>query len=373
MTMIDRVEAVLRKESVDRIPFIPRIDIWYNALKKNGTLPPDYAGCSLEDIEKKLEIGCGLRGGRLFRESFPGIEISESVENGKLTRTYRTPKGELYTKFMALPAADGKFRAGEQLEYMIKSENDYDAAISLFEHAQYSPNYSSCPEYEARIGNNGIPIYHNGYDPMFAIIHTYVGYDRIFYDLADCPELVDALYNTMARQYQGIQEMLLNSPCRFIIHGTHFDQSMTPLRLFEKYMIPYYSSFAEKMKQKGKKLVFHADADSRLLLGAFERCGISMVECFCTAPMVSVTMEDALQAWDGRIGIWGGLPSTIFCPELCPEEMFYAYCEKLFGTLSKSNGGVILGIADNLMPQGDIRRVEWVAERVADGAGLPRS
>ena len=48
----ERILAAARGESVDRIPFVPRLDIWYNANKYAGTLPEAYEDSSMDDIAR---------------------------------------------------------------------------------------------------------------------------------------------------------------------------------------------------------------------------------------------------------------------------------------------------------------------------------
>ena len=39
MTHKQTMLAVLRGQSVDRIPWVPRLDLWYRANRRAGTLP----------------------------------------------------------------------------------------------------------------------------------------------------------------------------------------------------------------------------------------------------------------------------------------------------------------------------------------------
>ncbi len=47
-----RVLAALRGEQVDRLPYVPRLDLWYLANSTRGTLPPQYAGRAQNDIAR---------------------------------------------------------------------------------------------------------------------------------------------------------------------------------------------------------------------------------------------------------------------------------------------------------------------------------
>ena len=43
MTHRERILRALRGEAVDRLPWVPRLDLWYNAHKRAGTLPAPFA------------------------------------------------------------------------------------------------------------------------------------------------------------------------------------------------------------------------------------------------------------------------------------------------------------------------------------------
>jgi len=57
MTHKERMFAVLRGEPTDMIPWAPRLDLWYNAHKRAGTLPARYRGATLRDITDDLDFG----------------------------------------------------------------------------------------------------------------------------------------------------------------------------------------------------------------------------------------------------------------------------------------------------------------------------
>jgi hypothetical protein len=78
--------------------------------------------------------------------------------------------------------------------------------------------------------------------------------------------------------------------------------------------------------------------------------------------MVTVTLDEARRVFGNKVIIWGGVPSAIIC-EGFPEEEFEQYMMYLFRTIAPGNA-FVLGVADNVMPEAIIERVEWVSEMV---------
>ena len=49
--------GVLRGQPGDRIPWVPRLDLWYRAHRRAGTLPPHYADATLMEMVDDLGFG----------------------------------------------------------------------------------------------------------------------------------------------------------------------------------------------------------------------------------------------------------------------------------------------------------------------------
>ena len=53
MTHRQRILKDASGEAVDKIPWVPRIDLWHNANELAGTLPKKYRGLTVEEIHRK--------------------------------------------------------------------------------------------------------------------------------------------------------------------------------------------------------------------------------------------------------------------------------------------------------------------------------
>jgi uroporphyrinogen-III decarboxylase len=155
---------------------------------------------------------------------------------------------------------------------------------------------------------------------------------------------------------------MLDSPARLFQHGLHLSSQMTPPRLFEQYVVPYYQELIPPLRARGKTVALHADNDTRAILSQIEKAGFGMVECFVTCPMVPTTLAEARAAWGERVIIWGGVPSVIL-EEPFTEEQFEEYMDELFETI-KPGKAFILGVADNVMPGAKIERIRRITELV---------
>jgi uroporphyrinogen-III decarboxylase len=142
---------------------------------------------------------------------------------------------------------------------------------------------------------------------------------------------------------------------------------MTPKPIFEKYMKPALKLVSDAMHSVGKLHCIHADADSRELLELYMESGVDMLDCYCTYPMVSVTMDETLERVGDKMVIWGGIPSTLLVTHAYSQQFFLDYIDNFFKVLDRYKGKsrVVVAVADNVVPEADIERVEIIAERCA--------
>jgi len=75
-----RLSAILDGQPPDRIPWIPRLKIWYTARKKTGTMPTQWRDLSLREIERALGVGTPARDGRIYERKQDGVEVTTRRE-----------------------------------------------------------------------------------------------------------------------------------------------------------------------------------------------------------------------------------------------------------------------------------------------------
>jgi hypothetical protein len=358
MTHRERFLAVLEGRKPDRIPWVPRLDIWYNYHTRRNNMPSGYRGLGLDAIRRKLGAGHAARDGTVYKKVCEGFEIKEKFIGNELHRHLITPIGAV-TEILV---RDPDFPEGDYLhkEHFIKQVEDYKVMEYVEQHTHYEPDYPSYVKYDEEIGDEGLPICHTGDVPMNTIIREYIGYDNGFLELLDHEDEIESLNETMLKKISEMQQVVLESPGILFLHGLHFDTQMTSPPYFKKYLVPYFQDFCPRLKQRGKWLATHNDADSTLLLELMKEAQIPMVDCLATSPLVKCTLESVLQAWGDSIVIWGGIPSTLLCRETAGEDELEEYMNYFLSLYNQ--GRIIAGVSDNVMPETDIERLERVSE-----------
>ena len=371
MTHRERLLAVIERRQPDRLPWVPRLQLWYRAHSRKGTLPEKYRDWSLREIEKDLGLGAPARDGAIFTTRLTNVEVRCYREGDDEVTEYITPVGSVSTRRRGSKELDDAGIGGRTTEYLIKRTEDYAVVEYMAENTEVKPDYKRYLAYERELGEDGVPLIGIGWCPMGQIMRRYIGYNDFFYELNDHPVQVEHLLEVLTEQAAKLLHIAAESPAKLLLYGGHFDSQFTPPPFFKKYFLPFFQEWAEVLHKHDKLLVCHADSDTSLILDLIREAGFDMAECFVTYPMVPCTLEQVRTAWGNDVIIWGGIPSTILCDPIT-DEYFEQYMLNLFKIIAPGDA-FILGIADNVMPEARIERVRRVSEMVQEYGQYPVS
>ena len=172
----ERMLATLRGEPTDAIPWAPRLDLWYDANRRAGTLPAKYKNARLEEITDDLGFGyhaivprfkdlrdprdevhraLGIYNLRTmpYATRLEGVDVAMTTEGDLTHVAYRTPAGDISTTVVY---DENMRRAGISIthisEYAIKSSQDYAAVRYIFDHARVEPNREGYHDFARHVG-----------------------------------------------------------------------------------------------------------------------------------------------------------------------------------------------------------------------------
>lgn len=373
MTNRERILAILDGRLPDRIPWIPRLQIWHDANRLTGTLPEEYSNLSLREVERRVFGGTAARDGIIYQIKMENVEVrTRQVAEMDQVTEYETPVGTVSTRLRSTEILRQQGIQDAEVEFMLKRREDYAVVEYIIENTRYEAAYDEYLAYEREVGDEGYPMINCGDCPFHHWMRVLTGYNEAYFHLNDFPNEVESLLHTLTDRFkETVWQHMLDSPARLLMHGHHLSSYMTPPPLFEQYILPYYQELTPRLRDAGKVVALHGDNDTRQILGHIERAGFGMVECFVTSPMVETTMAEAREAWGDRVIIWGGVPSAIL-EEPYTEEQFEQYMDDLFRTIAPGEA-FILGIADNAMPGSNIERIKRITELVEERGNLPVS
>lgn len=391
MTERERALAAIRGETPDRIPWIPRLEFWYRAALRKGTLPPEWRGLTLQEIE--LRIGTGSyalnpdytsdvsgtidRGLGLWHIptltydfELEGVErrvSKQSSTNGTETVVeYITPLGTVRTAFLF---TEEMLDAGASIPWVsevpISKPEHFEVVGYIFEHMKVTPQSEGYLALRKRIGGNGVPVAYvlGSAGAMHHIMKELMFTEHFYFAMADYPEKVYRLAEQVEPFFEAIRQTALDSAAEVIFMGGNYDDSITPPPIFRKHILPDLKRYGERLHQHGKYLLTHCDGENRRLVPLYLEAGFDVADSVCPYPMTRLTLEEVRAAFADRITIWGGIPSTQLCPDSTTKEEFRKYADELIERYGRVDR-LVLGVSDMVTADADIDRLKYLSDKI---------
>ena len=393
MTIHDRVTAVLAGEKPDRIPFIDRMELWYQSKIHEDTLPDEYKELSLNEVHEAVGMGrqkftapyayklhnveviYRFENQIISRDSepvykyFPAAWAPDEVSRdrpGKTEIEFITPVGKLALLYVYTDSLVQMGKAEPYLaEHLIKNDDDYRIAEYIIERAEFFPLFENVVEDQELVGENGfiVPWLHR--IPFQQVLLEYLGEVPLFDALYDNRRRLDRLIDVLDRQLVETLHQLSALKAPYVEFPDNIEGMMTNPKLFQKYALPYYQKYAEILHAQGKKVGSHTDGNLRSLLALLAESGLDVCESFSPAPLTECPFLEAWNAWENGPIIWGGIPSPIL-EERTSDDQFQEYVQSILGLMGKRP--IILGVGDMVLGNNLIERVRYIADEVEEKA-----
>ena len=388
MTHRERMLAAIRGEPTDRIPWAPRLDLWFAANQWAGTLPAKYRNASLRELVDDLGIGyhavvpdfrdlvrpdCDDRALGIFQAAakpyhtvFDGVRRTSQTEGDRTVVTYETPCGALRTETLYDEAMR---RAGISISHVVehpfKSPEDYPALGFLFGHARAVPQPDGYQRFADHVGDRGIAVawITPSASPMHWIQRDLMPLDTFFYEMHDHPAEVALLAEQIGGYWQRLTDAACNCPADVVLVGANYDSMITYPPFFADHITPWLRSFARALHARGKCLLTHTDGENTGLLEHYVAAEIDIADSVCPAPMTKLTLHEVRDAFAGRVTIMGGIPSVALLPESMSDRDFDAFLDDFLVQIGRGDH-LILGISDTTPPGADFRRILRIGQRV---------
>jgi corrinoid protein of di/trimethylamine methyltransferase len=397
MTHRERIFRAIRGEMPDRLPFAPRLDLWYTANAQSGTLPEEYKTCSFDEIaraegwalhkinpeyqqvrkpEDNLHWALGILS---YKETVYGFKFSPDVElevkenAGRTKITYRTPVGSVstttvYTEEMRKAGVSNFWVE----EHVLKGPKDYRVVGYIFENLKLFRDDRDFLKWKEDIGEDGVAFTLGGRaaSPMHHIQKYFVDATDFYFHYHDYAKEMRALAESMGKFFDQIIQLVGDSSAEVVYWGANFDDMITYPAFFEKDIAPWIRKAADILGRKGKYVSCHCDGENLGLLDLIRDSGMHIAEAVTPAPMTKVPIEEYYRRWSDKLTLFGGIPSILLLRESISDEEFEAYLEHLFKAVAPGKR-MILGIADSTPPKAVFERLVRIGEKVEKEGRLP--
>lgn len=401
ITHRERILKVIDGELVDKIPYVPRIDLWYKANKRAGTLPERHKHRTADEIALAegwalhavvpdflepetagdiIHRGIGLVRLKEFTYDFKfsaDIDIRSEGDIDHMRVVYTTPVGSVsvthgYTEEMK--------KAGVSVpwiqEHAIKGPEDYKVLAYIFGNMAFEPAYERYAEWEAEIGDEGLAFENsmalNAGSPMHFIQKVLIDATQFFLHYHDYKREMGELVEALAHCYNQILPILADSPAKGVYWDANVDSMITYPAYLEKDLLPWWRKAADTFHAKDKLMLIHADGENQLLMDILADCSADVCEAVTPFPMTKVKIEHYYNAWcrSGKLTLWGGIPELLLLEKSATKDEFEAYLDHMFTVIAPGTR-FIAGIGDTTPPGADFERLVRLGERIEKEGRLP--
>ena len=393
-----RMLAAFRGEEVDRLPYVPRLDLWYLANSVSGTLPKQHAGKAQNEIARAegwtvyfrfadnildpevqkmyLHRGIGLFSTRdtLYDFVMPrDVEVRVTHADGKIRVEYHTPVGTIdSTMFYDESSQRLGITSPMIVDHVIKTPDDYAAVGYLYEHMDIVPNFERFERWvREEMRDDGVAVAQGfmGASPVHQIQRDLLDPTQFYFHYTDHNAKMLELAGKMEHLFDKMLQILCKSPAEVIWWGANYDDMLTYAPYFEKEITPWIRKASKQLGAVGKLVMCHTDGENEGLMDLIRDSGMHIAESICPTPMTKISLAEYYRRWSGHLTLCGGIPSTILLPGTSDAD-FEAYMDELFKAVAPGRR-MLVGIADQVPPDAVFSRLQRIGERVEREGRLP--
>ncbi len=368
LTLRQRVLNTFAHKKIDRLVFSPRLYYWFNGNKLylrphsdkkcHARIPPQYLGKNQRKIYDYLGASP-----RYVLESYyiPFLWKRLKLKSGvKIRWINGSKKGEKITYYKTPVGNMKKITHGGHLtEYPIKSLDDMKVMKYVLSHSKFEFSYPLYKFAERMLGERGVISSYFYRSPYMRLITEYMGFSNTIIFLRRYQSEMENFMNFISEWDDSMYDILAKSPIKILNFGENIDANLSSPRYFEKYLIPYYEKRVKQFHRAGKYCDIHMDGSLKPLLPFLDHLPFDGLEALTPDPQGDVTLEELQDAIGNKVYL-DGLPSILFLPEYS-MKFVRDYAQKLMEMFSPN---LIVGISDELSPNGDIRKVEIVGKLI---------
>jgi len=366
MRYLDSFLSLLRGETPEHIVWTADLEYWISGREVDGTAKEEWR--TEEGFLKlcaELEIMpyyCYHSGFWLGEPEYDDTVRVETARSGNITTTsWTTPLGTMTseTKFMRESCSEAHTR------FPVTDKKSLDIFRYMIEHRKLKPALlDTYPErLELWRKYDGLPSIAMPRSPLAAFFYEWAGVMHGVYLLMDYSEEIKDLFGMMAEQ----EDPVIDAVCKTQPPLVHFADNMSSDNMagyYDSYMKDVHTNRLTHFHSAGIKCVVHLDGVVRGLLPKLAQVGMDGIEALTPEPGGDMPVEEMREvARNDAVILWGGLPGVLFAPPYTWEDM-KKHLEKVLDSWKGSP--FVLGVADQIPPDGDITLCNRVAEVIRD-------
>ena len=361
MTGKERILAALRRQPVDRVPWVPLL-VPYTIAGFPKDAPHRVA-------EAQRSVGCDIwtqavadRIGLWFPKPGSKIKRIEYFENIDVITGYETPEGTITERQRSGTGSS----MNTTVKYLIETPDDlrvfrYVLNNSFLYIADYTDHYAW---EEKLVGNDGvITDVGIGLTPHQMFMNFHAGLENTYNLQADEPEMFDEVMDIMHRQnLKQIKATAKKSKADIFISSENTSWTTLSPAVFKKYCVNQLNEYADILHEHKKLHVVHMCGKLSHLTEMIAPCRFDCVADVAPSPTGDMELWEIADALP-EMAVKGG----IGCDTMISDDPQECY-DKAVECLDKTRGrlGVLLGSGDSVPNGTSLENLRAITRAVMD-------
>ncbi len=348
--------AIFRGEDPGGVLWQPRLEFWYLANKARGTLPRRYRDAGLLDVYDDCRASVRYFTSPLRVRYHTVKQRTEWLDDTHQAHYLETPIGTL----REVRAYDGLRLSGARSEYRIKTLDDLRILEYVLQDEEWYWDAEAFSRDLARVGERGAPQFYPRRTPVQGLFIEHMGFEPTILALTDHGERIRQYVQIAGKADDAMYEVICTCPVPICNLGENIDANLDPPPVWREHLAPWYRKRTEQLRAAGKYTHIHVDGAMKPILTHMQDCAWDGIEAATPEPQGDVTLEEIKEAL-GDLVLLDGIPAIYFLPSY-PESILMECAEQV---VKLFHPRLVLGISDEIPPDGDIERVKRVGEMVA--------
>jgi hypothetical protein len=356
----DRILTLLNGGTPDRVPWLADLTYWAGAMEKRGEVPPNFQSSpAYYQFHRDLGAGFYLQGYEPYRAIYDGgvrvVDEPYGPDNVR-RRIVHTPLGSLSEEWTYLPAS----YAEAPTAHLLKSPADLPAFCYWVEHTRYEPDYAEAARRRELVADLGVVLCYLPKSPFMQLVALLAGIETVVNLWLEARDAFDQMLALLERKSDEAAALAVASPAECLMIPENLSSEVVGARFFERYLRPYETKWAARIRAAGKYSFAHQDGTLRGLIRQVASTGLDVIEAVTPSPVGDIDFTQMRELVGPDTILWGGLPGIYFTP-LVDDAEFDRFTREVLA-LMRREPRYVLGVADQVPPDGLRSRVCRVAE-----------
>ncbi|MCP4751456.1 MAG: hypothetical protein GY866_11220 [Proteobacteria bacterium] len=381
MSARERIMAALNRQPVDRIPFVPLIDVYTLMDMPPEIVAQDLVGQSYHQgiivASKALECDLMIRHVPNVKPadnfaphlqtlgSFVSpVEVKTDFKDDRLIETLTTPIGSLTGIWRFTDRAGG-------IPHPIKRAVTNSEELEIFQYVvdhlnpeHPVPDDDVFLKIDDQVGQDGIATVSVSNSPFMYLIEMASGLDNTYYLLQDHRDEVEAILDKLHASLKRYVEVIAAGPAKVVIQYENTSSTLLSPDIFRRYCLPYLNEYADILKSAGKIFLIHMCGLLQAFVDDMAGARFAGIADITPEPTGNLPLDEAAARLPGKLVLGGIDPITFIDRDTeAVEREISGLIERI-----KPYPGVLLGSADTT-PRGTPPENFRVIRSLVDSVG----